>query len=180
MTMVKRDIFDIPSISSQPVTILPPSTINTKCINICTRNWETNVFSFIVSKSCYLIRFWLLLLGSTINMKNNYEKYTKIVLCNDWATILHKKGFIFISWFIKINTAVILVEVGSHFHYFINFGHTVHVCVSWEETSSHCDSKWIKTLALYGGYKAWYELSSMKRTNFTLYFRSNLDMPLLR
>ena len=95
-------------------------------------------------------------------------------------TRLHQKGFLFISWFLKINTAVILVGVESHSHYFINFGHTVHVCVSWEETSSHCDSKWIKTLALYGGYKAWYELSSMKRTNFTLYFRSNLDMPLLR
>ena len=126
-----------------------------------------NVFSFIVFLHGYLIPFWLSL-------------YMKIIICDDWGTRLHKKGFLFISWFLKINTAVILVGVASHSHYFINFGHTVHVCVSWEETSSHCDSKWIKTLALYGGYKAWYELSSMKRTTFTLYFRSNLDMPLLR
>ena len=123
-----------------------------------TQYWEINVFSFIVFMSCYWICFWLLILGSTI----------------------YQKGFLFISWFLKINTAVILVGVESHSHYFIDFRHTVHVCVSWEETSSHCNSKWIKTLALYGGYKAWYELSSMKRTTFTLYFRSNLDMLLLK
>ena len=43
--MVKRDIFDIPSVSSQPVTILPPRTINTKCRNICTRSTEKSTYS---------------------------------------------------------------------------------------------------------------------------------------
>ena len=64
------------------------------------------------------------------NRPNRYDKYTKIILCDDWGTRLHQKGFLFISWFIKINTAVTLVGVESHSHYFINFGHTVHACVS--------------------------------------------------